>query len=69
MTQINTALGQPPFSDNNYQTEASTENIIGDNNNQLVNGSQPNNQPTDSGSDSPFVNSHKRSQRPKVSMI
>ena len=35
---LNAAQGQPPINDNNYQTEASTENIIGDDNNHLGSG-------------------------------
>ena len=50
---------------NNYQTEASIENIIGDN---KINYSQwyPNNQPIDIGSDLPSVTNHKWSQKPNI---
>ena len=55
------------MSGNNHQSKASTGNIIGDNNNQIDSGSQPSNQPTDIGhSDSPSINSHRRSQKPKM---
>ena len=41
--QRNDALGQPPISDDNYQTEVSTKNRIDDDNNELVIDSQTNN--------------------------
>ena len=53
LTNINAALGKPLVNDSNYyQTEASTEIIIGGNNAQLVKGTQPNNQLIDISSDS-----------------
>ena len=55
LAQLNDVLGQPPISDDNYQTEVSTKNRIGNENNQLVIGSQTNNQPVDNSGDSPSL--------------
>ena len=50
------------MSDDNYQFKASTENVIGNNNNQIVRDSQPNHQPIDIGNNSPSVTIHKQAQ-------
>ena len=63
---LNAVLGQPPMIGNSNQSKASTGDIIGNNYNQIVSGSQPNDQPTDIGSDSPSINSHRQSQKPKM---
>ena len=63
---LNAALGKPPTSGNNHQSKASTGNIIGDNKNEIVSGNQPSNQPISISSDSPSINSHRQSHKPKM---